>query len=268
MKHLKRPARESRAAQFNYRQLTSEELKTYADQGFLLLDEVLTERGVAEMLGQCMAFWSAKKEEYDPKGTWLRNMLLDNVHHHSSIVRDYYYEGPLVDIMEQLIGPNLKGVTAQLTFKMRGNTKSVYWHQDNVYGELAPYNSVTCLTALDDSDETNGCLWIAPGSHKDGQRRAGFTEEERDALIEIELKPDDSKAVPMPLKAGQCLVFSCWTYHRSDGNHSPDRDRRILFLRYADADAVEVYNNSRPRLGRVLRGTSRYPKVMDFEAEL
>ena len=198
----------------------------------------------------------------------MKNMLLDNAHHHSSIVRDYYFEGPLVDIMEQLIGPNLKGVTAQLTFKMRGNTKSVYWHQDNVYGELAPYNATTCLTALDDSDETNGCLWIAPGSHKDGQRRAGFTEEERDALIEIELKPDDSKAVPMPLKAGQCLIFSCWTYHRSDGNHSPDRDRRILFLRYADADAIEVYNRGQPRLGRVLRGTSRFPEVMEFEADL
>ncbi len=261
-------ARDRRKAHFNYRRLSSEEQEAYADQGFLLLDNVLTERGVTEMVDQCMAFWSAKKGEYDPKGSWLKNMLLDNVHHHSPIVRDYYFEGPLVDIMEQLIGPNLKGVTAQLTFKMRGNTKSVYWHQDNVYGELAPYNATTCLTALDDSNETNGCLWIAPGSHKEGQRRAGFTEEERDELIEIELKPDDSNAVPMPMKAGQCLIFSCWTYHRSDGNHSPDRDRRILFLRYADADAVEVYNKGQPRLGRVLRGTSQFSEVMDFEADL
>ncbi|MDE2792349.1 MAG: phytanoyl-CoA dioxygenase family protein [Paracoccaceae bacterium] len=109
------------------------------------------------------------KGEHDPKGTWLKNMLLDNVLHKSRIVRDYYFEGPLEDIAERLIGPNLKGVTAQLTLKFRGNTKRVHWHQDNVYGELEPYNAITCLTALDDSDETNGCLWIAPGSHKKGR---------------------------------------------------------------------------------------------------
>ncbi len=70
------------------------------------------------------------------------------------------------------------------------------------------------------------------------------------------------------MKAGRFLVFSCWTYHRSDGNHSPDRDRRILFIRYADADAVEVYNNGQQRLGRVVRGTSQFPEVMEFEADL
>lgn len=34
--------------------------------------------------------------------------------------------------------------------------------------------------------------------------------------------------------------------HRSGGNTS-QRDRRVLFLRYADADAVEVYNDRKPR---------------------
>ena len=253
---------------FNYRRLSPEELESYSDQGFVLLDDVLTGQGVIEMRDQCMSFWSSQKEDYDPEGSWLKNMLLDNAHHHCPIVRNYYFEGPLVDIAEQLIGPNVKGVTAQLTFKLRGNKKRVHWHQDNVYGELSPYNAITCLTALDKSDEANGCLWIAPGSHKDGQRRAGFTEEERAALIEIELKPDDSDAIPMPMDPGQCLVFSCWTYHRSDGNNSTDRDRRILFIRYADADSVEVYNQNRPRLGRVVRGSSRYPEVADFETEL
>lgn len=49
--------------------------------------------------------------------------LLSDIHHRSAVVRDYYYRGPLVDIAQQLIGPNIKGVTSQLTFKMRGNTK-------------------------------------------------------------------------------------------------------------------------------------------------
>jgi aspartate-semialdehyde dehydrogenase len=34
------------------------------------------------------------------------------------------------------------------------------------------------------------------------------------------------------------LVFNCWMLHESDGNYAKDRDRRILFLRYADADQI------------------------------
>jgi len=69
------------------------------------------------------------------------------------------------------------------------------------------------------------------------------------------------------MKAGECLFFHCWTLHKSGGNFS-DHDRRILFLRYADADAVEVYNERKPRLGRLLRGSTRFEDVRVFEADL
>ena len=38
--------------------------------------------------------------------------------------------------------------------------------------------------------------------------------------------------------------------------------------RYADADAVEVFNEMKPRLGRLLRGTTRFAEVEAFEAHL
>jgi hypothetical protein len=41
-----------------------------------------------------------------------------------------------------------------------------------------------------------------------------------------------------------------------------------LFMRYADADAVEVYNDGAPRLGRLLRGQTRFDEVAAYEAEL
>ena len=51
------------------------------------------------------------------------------------------------------------------------------------------------------------------------------------------------------------------------GNYT-DQDRRILYLRYSDADAVEVYNNDQPRLGRLVRGTSRFDEVARYERDL
>jgi hypothetical protein len=46
------------------------------------------------------------------------------------------------------------------------------------------------------------------------------------------------------------------------------QDRRILFCRYSDADAVEVYNENNPRLGRVVLGTTRFDEVARFEQDL
>jgi hypothetical protein len=253
---------------FNYRGLTVAEIQSFADHGFLILQGVLTERGLRQMREESMTAWNAEKQAFDPAKTWLQNSLLVNIHHKAPTIRNYYFEGPIVDVAEKLIGPNLKGATSQLTFKMVRNTKPFGWHQDNGYGELDPYNALTALTALDDADRGNGCLWLIPGSRKQGQIRVQQTEEQKKNKTEIVVKADDSKAVPMAMKAGDALIFGCWMLHKSDGNYSPDRNRRILFLRYADADAVEVYSGRRPRLGRLLRGTTRFEEVRQFEASL
>ena len=85
--------------------------------------------------------------------------------------------------------------------------------------------------------------------------------------VEIKIEVDESQAIPVPLKPGECLIFHGWMPHKSEGNRS-NHDRRLLFLRYADADAVEVYNNRKPRLGKLTRGETRYPEVAAFEADL
>jgi ectoine hydroxylase-related dioxygenase (phytanoyl-CoA dioxygenase family) len=81
------------------------------------------------------------------------------------------------------------------------------------------------------------------------------------------IEVDESRAVPVPMKAGECLFFHGWTLHQSNGNFS-DRDRRILFFRYADADAIETDKGGAPRLGRLLRGTTQFDQVRAFEADL
>ena len=253
---------------FIYNRLTESQLNEYNEQGYLALGRVLTDAGLARMREEVMAAWEAEKGPFDPSKTWLQNALLGDIHRRSDAARTFYFSGPLVDVAEQLIGPNIKGATSQLTFKMRGNTKPFPWHQDNGYGHLDPYTTITTLTALDDADTENGCLWIVPGSHKQGQINVTMTAEDKKAGKEIAVEADDSKAIPVPMRAGESIIFTCWTLHKSEGNRSKERDRRILFLRYADADAVEVYNDCKPRLGRLVRGTTRFPEVREFESHL
>ncbi len=253
---------------FNYIQLSREDLEQFNREGFLVIKNILTPSGLQQMQEECMTAWNTEKQDFDPSRSWLQNSLLVNIHHKAPAVRNYYFEGPLVDIASQIIGPNIKGATSQLTFKMRGNTRPFGWHQDNGYGELDPYNAVTTLTALDDTDRGNGCLWLIPGSHQQGQIRVKQTEAQKARQSEIVVEADDSLAIPMEMKAGDSLIFNCWMLHKSDGNYASDRDRRILFLRYADADAVEVYNDRKPRLGRLVKGSTIFDEVRAFEAGL
>ena len=256
---------------FNYRLLSEKELATYAEKGYLVLPQLLTSEGVDRLREECMAAWNDKKKDVSPNGTWLQSALLVNIHHESPLARAYYFHGPLVDIASQLIGPNIKGATSQLTFKLRGNTKAFGWHQDNGYGQLDPYNSLTALTSLDKTDQENGCLWLIPGSHKTGQIdvSARLTPEAKAAGTDLTVEvADETGAIPMHSNPGDALIFHCFTLHKSEGNMSKDRDRRVLFLRYADADAVEVYNGRKPRLGRLVKGETRFDEVRAFESHL
>ena len=253
---------------FNYRRLSNDNLREFDEQGYLVIGPVLTSRGLAHMRKQCMAAWYAEKDEFNPAGNWLDNALLPDIHHHAAVVRQYYFSGPLVDIATQVIGPNIKAATSQLTFKMSGNTQSFGWHQDNSYGELDPYNAISCLTSLDNADRGNGCLWLVPASHKQGQAEYQQTLADKVGHRAVELEVDESQAIPIALQAGYCLFLHCHILHKSEGNFSQDRDRRILFTRYADADAVEVYNNRQPRMGRVVRGTSQFVEVRHYESDL
>lgn len=247
-------------------ELSEEQLEEYKQNGFLVLEQVLSEEVLEKMREQAMAAWSEKKGPFDEKKTWLQNSLLPDIHRFAPIIREYYFNGPLVQVASQLIGPNIKGATSQLTFKLRGNTMPFGWHQDNGYGELDPYNSVSCLTALDDTSTENGCLWLVPRSHLRGQLTS-LTLEKKRAGAELVVEVDESEAIPMAMKAGSVLLMHCHMLHKSGGNSS-DKDRRILFLRYADADAVEVFNARAPRIGKLVRGNSKFHEVEAHEQDL
>jgi ectoine hydroxylase-related dioxygenase (phytanoyl-CoA dioxygenase family) len=136
---------------------------------------------------------------------------------------------------------------------------------------VKPYNSISILTALEDVDEENGCLRIIPQSHKLGQIKVNHffdKNKKQDKSVSIKVNIDETDAINIPMKAGETLLFHCWTLHQSQGNRSQSRDRRILFMRYADADAVEIYNQGKPRLGRLLRGVSQFSEIESFESDL
>ena len=253
--------------------LSPDDIASFHRQGYLVLPKVLTERGLVELRKEAQRQWDAVKGNTDVSlGTWLQAGLLTDIHHRSSLIRDFYWCGPVVDAARQLIGPNIKAATSQLTFKMPGMTKEVDWHQDNQYGHLSPYTTLSTLTALDDCTAANGAVVVVPGAHLGGQISldgspydAKNAKASRDGSRVIKTEVDTGGVKQLELEAGQVLIMHCHMLHSSPPNLS-DAPRRVLFQRYADADAVEVYNDGAPRLGRLCYGTTKFHEVEEFEA--
>ena len=77
----------------------------------------------------------------------------------------------IVSILKTLTNAEVVGLMSQLLFK---ETASPYasqaWnpHQDNTYPQTPNGEYITINIALQDQDVENGCLYIYPGSHKEG----------------------------------------------------------------------------------------------------
>jgi 2-oxoglutarate-dependent dioxygenase len=90
------------------------------------------------------------------------------------------------------------------------------YHQDNQYCAFDG-TAINFWMALEDIDETNGCLWLVPGSHKMGALDWVPTGDANKSRT-IAWEPEDAR--PVPLRAGDCVVFDRLTIHSSGGNRT------------------------------------------------
>jgi phytanoyl-CoA hydroxylase len=107
-------------------------------------------------------------------------------------------------------------------------------HQDGYYFMLEPNEAVTMWLALDDVDESNGCMRYIAGSHRTGMRPHGRTgvlgfsqgiSDYGDA--------DRASEIPISAKPGDLLVHHSLTIHRADANPSSRHRRSLGFVYYA-----------------------------------
>jgi ectoine hydroxylase-related dioxygenase (phytanoyl-CoA dioxygenase family) len=172
----------------------------------------------------------------------------------SEVYRAVLFDGPLVDLVAQLIGPDVKFHHCKLNNKLPGMATRVDWHQDHAYDPHSNDDVVVALLMLDDTSEANGCLMVVPGSHREryshyqGDRFVGATPPQHDADFA-------RRAVPITGKAGDVCLMHTWCLHASGQNRS-DAPRRLLICDYTAADAVPLRPPTVPSAhsGRIVRG--------------
>ena len=146
----------------------------------------------------------------------------------------------ILDLVEQLIGPDLVLWGCQAFCKPAGNGMEVPWHQDGHYWPIKPLATCTVWIAIDDSVIENGCLRVIPRSHCEQTLQSHLVEDRTDVVLNQRVEEDlfdESTAVDVELEAGQMSLHDVYLIHGSNPNRSPHR-RAGLAIRYMPASSL------------------------------
>jgi phytanoyl-CoA hydroxylase len=173
--------------------------------------------------------WAAVAQESVLKG-------FHDVQYHDAAFTRAATHSRLVDVLTQLIGPNVQLHHSKMLVKPPEQGAPFPMHQDYPYFPHERHSVVAASVHLDDTDLENGCLRVVPRSHKRGPLDA------QGASHTVEVPLEDGR--PMPAAAGDVLFFNYLTIHGSGVNTS-SRTRRNVLFQYRDPEDPPVLRNGR-----------------------
>lgn len=163
----------------------------------------------------------------------------------------------ILDLVEDLVGPNVIAWGTHFFCKLPGDPKHVHWHQDASYWPLSPARTVTVWLAIDDADVENACMHFLPGTHRRGHLE--YKKPETPGVLWQEITGIDKYGKPVAdiLKAGQLSLHADMLAHGSGPNQS-SRRRCGLTIRYCPP-SVEPVNRDWGGNAILCRGTCDNP---------
>jgi len=213
----------------------------YHELGYMIVPEVLPPGLLDAARAETAAICRGERGLIDgmQPGADLRQVLCVHFPHKvSPLILNLARLPVLVGALTSVIGPNVKLMQSMLFVKAEGKPGQA-WHQDEAHIPTRDRSLTAVWIALDDATVENGCLWVLPGSHRDGvlhpvrgQHDPGF-----DPTPEA-YGFDDRAAVPVELPAGAALVFNGYLLHRSLPNTGRHGMRRALVHHYMSAESL------------------------------
>jgi phytanoyl-CoA hydroxylase len=268
--------------------LSKSEIERFRREGYLVLPDALPADQLDALCSQ-IARWVEKSrahrepfgeptidgrprfdmgEEHRPERPALRRV--NNPSDIAPAFAEVAWNGAMVDMVADLIGPNVKFHHCKINLKLPGSDTEVGYHQDFAYTPHTNDDLITALLFLDEVTMENGALMVVPGSHRgaiyslfEGERFAGYIE----PAIARRLK---AHAVPAIGPAGSVCLMHTRLCHGSEANRG-DRPRGLYICVYAAADAFPLARNPMANAndGRILRGqATRFARMMAGPIEL
>ncbi len=222
--------------------LSAEQVAHYHDQGFVSGIKLLSDAQVDLLRGELEAFF---QPDHAGRELWYEYHTNeasepDRVLFHAlgswrmrPGFHDALWNPAFTLAASQLLGGAVRFWHDQLFCKPAHHGGVVAWHQDYSYWtRTRPMQHLTCWIGLDDTDQSNGCMFYVPGSHQWDLLPITGLAGDMDAIEQV-LTPHQWEAlqnpVPVCLKKGHAAFHHPLMVHGSRENRS-DRPRRALVL--------------------------------------
>ena len=230
--------------------LTKTQIDQFWRDGCIFPIRVMSEDAAAQIRARLEAFERTT-------GGPLKGDLRHKSHLLFSWLADLVRNEQIVDVIEDLYGPNLLCWTTNFFIKEARNPAFVSWHQDSTYWGLDKPDVVTAWVALTPSNRANGAMGFIPGTHKSEQIPHRDTFAQNNLLTrgqEIAVEVDERQAVTIELRPGEMSLHHVRLVHGSPPN--PSADRRIGFaIRYIPTSVAQVAGDDSATL---VRGEDRH----------
>jgi ectoine hydroxylase-related dioxygenase (phytanoyl-CoA dioxygenase family) len=204
--------------------------------------QALREEAVAIACGRRGEVAGAVVDARDDDAALQQVLAIHFPHKISPLMREMLSHPAIVDLLTQLIGPDVKCMQSMLFVKNAGKPGQA-WHQDETFIKTADGSLIGAWIALDDATIDNGCLWIQPGSHAPAQlwpmqpcddpRFDGAPE----AVGWESRWGGRESGIAAEVPAGSVVFFNGFTLHRSLDNRRTSGYRRALVNHYMSAQA-------------------------------
>jgi len=174
---------------------------------------------------------------------------VEHVFRYSEPFRQLTTSGDLLELVEAVLGPDVRLLDDQLYWKPARVGGTTYLHRDSdFFGRLSV---VTLWFALCDTDEMTGCLWMVPGSHRPdsdtpGARRRAMASSGgpvpgiRGLDFLYEIRTGELHLQPVPAQRGDVILIHRDVLHCSLENNS-ERHRLSYLIEYFEGTELERF---------------------------
>lgn len=289
------------ATQQEDHRLSASEVAEFEERGFIGPVQVYEPEEMERIWNTVRRQLPDRSKAIYPEDAFGKVTNISNYDRHLDIdlLSEHILNRRIVDRVASLLGPDVLCWRTEFFPKYPGD-EGTDWHQAATFanaskkpqikwpaedGEVPFGGTITVWTAFTDSTLENGCLQLMPGTHremnydeskpmdydpeainartKDGVNRGFFGYDYRQLQKDPNWRPDESRAFPLVMRRGECVIFWSTLMHASLPHTGSKKDYRMGFAAryvptkvkiYPDTDEVSEYGGGIPldKYGAVL----------------
>lgn len=243
--------------------LHDKKISQFQTDGYCVVDGLFSPQELDEIESFFEEFRHCGERVFDSGSTYeeldktKRQVRAMHPHRHSAKALGWALNPNVFAVLDTLLGKPALLAQTMYYFKPPGS-RGQAMHQDNFYLRVKPATCIAAWTPIDDANEENGCLYVAPGSHRcDIICPEGDTAWMDYGDGHVRPFPREFTPVPIPVQRGQTLFFGGQLIHGSSANRHATKSRRTFIGHYMDDASEEVARVYHPVIDRQGNTVSR-----------